>query len=152
MKKVHFKSQKNCIFRLKGDCEPQYFNIRTIKNPVNFSIKNVLKISPKLRLSVLINFVLIKKKSVFEWIESARLGLLEDQLMKPEALLGCSDETSAEVMGTHFGNVMAMEGLEKVQVRVLFYVLWKDGSILAGIHERNKVRFVINKEIGRLHL
>ena len=64
MKKVHFKSQKNCIFRLKGDCEPQYFNIRTIKNPVNFSIKNVLKISPKLRLSVLINFVLIKKKSV----------------------------------------------------------------------------------------
>ena len=62
MKKVHFKSQKNCIFRLKGDCEPQYFNIRTIKNPVNFSIKNVLKISPKLGLSVLINFVLVGGK------------------------------------------------------------------------------------------
>ena len=30
----------------------------------NLSVKNVLKISPKLRLSVLINFVLIKKKSV----------------------------------------------------------------------------------------
>ena len=49
--------------------------------------------------------------------------MLEDQLMKPEALLGCADETSAEVMGTYFGIVMAMEGLEKVQVMVLFYVL-----------------------------
>ena len=29
---------------------------------VNFSIQNVLKISPNLRLGVLINFVLIKKK------------------------------------------------------------------------------------------
>ena len=77
MKKVHFKSQKNCIFRLKGDCEPQYFNIRTIKNPVNFSIKNVLKISPKLRLSVLINFVLIKKKSVIAFeVQGAKIMVL----------------------------------------------------------------------------
>ena len=62
--KSTLKFTKNCIFCLKQDFEPQYFNLRTIKNLVNFSVKNVLKISPKLRLSVLINFVLIKKKSV----------------------------------------------------------------------------------------
>ena len=60
--KSTLKFTKNCIFCLKQDFEPQYFNLRTIKNLVNFSVKNVLKISPKLRLSVLINFVLIKKK------------------------------------------------------------------------------------------
>ena len=59
--KSTLKVTKNCIFCLKGDFEPQCFNLRTIKNLVNFSVKNVLKISPKLRLSVLINFVLIKK-------------------------------------------------------------------------------------------
>ena len=71
--KVHLKSQKNCIFCLKGDFEPQYFNLRTIKNLVNFSIKNVLKISPKLRLSVLINFVLIKKKRVSQTLKHSRI-------------------------------------------------------------------------------
>ena len=62
--KSTLKFTKNCIFCLKQDFEPQYFNLRTIKNLVNFSVKNVLKISPKLRLSVLINFVLIKKECI----------------------------------------------------------------------------------------
>ena len=60
--KSTLKVTKKLHFCLKGDFEPQYFKLRTIKNLVNFSIKNVLKISPKLRLSVLINFVLIKKR------------------------------------------------------------------------------------------
>ncbi len=39
--------------------------LRTLEKYGNLSVKNILKISPKLRISVLINFVLInKKKSV----------------------------------------------------------------------------------------
>ena len=63
-KKIHLNSPKNCIFSLKKGFEPQYFTLRTLEKYGNLSVKNVLKISPKLRLSVLINFVLIKKKSV----------------------------------------------------------------------------------------
>ena len=61
-KKIHLNSPKNCIFSLKKGFEPQYFTLRTLEKYGNLSVKNVLKISPKLRLSVLINFVLIKKK------------------------------------------------------------------------------------------
>ena len=60
--KIHLNSPKNCIFSLKKGFEPQYFTLRTMEKYGNLSVKNVLKISPKLRLSVLINFVLIKKK------------------------------------------------------------------------------------------
>jgi len=63
-KKIHLNSPKNFIFSLKNGFEPQYFTLRTLEKYGNLSVKNVLKISPKLRLSVLINFVLIKKKSV----------------------------------------------------------------------------------------
>ena len=61
-KKIHLNSPKNCIFSLKKGFEPQYFTLRTLEKYGNLSVKNVLKISPKLRLSVLINFVLIKKR------------------------------------------------------------------------------------------
>ena len=61
-KKIHLKSPKNCIFSLQKGFEPQYFTLRTMEKYGNLSIKNVLKISPKLRLSILITFVLIKKE------------------------------------------------------------------------------------------
>ena len=61
-KKIHLNSPKNCIFSLKKGFEPQYFTLRTLEKYGNLSVKNVLKISPKLRLSFLINFVLIKKE------------------------------------------------------------------------------------------
>ena len=51
--------------------------------------------------------------------------------MKLQVLVGCADETRAEVLGVYFGKVMVMEGFEEVQVRVLFYVLRKGGSILS---------------------
>ena len=59
------------------------------------------------------------------------LGLLESQLLKPEVVVGCADETKAEVLGVFFGKVLAMEGLEKLEVQVLFYVLRDGGSILS---------------------
>ena len=65
MAKKTLNSPKNCIFSLKKGFEPQYFTSRTLEKYSNLNIKNVLKISPKLRLSVLINFVLIKKRSIF---------------------------------------------------------------------------------------
>ena len=52
--------------------EPQYFTLRTFKKYGNFSVKNVLKISPKLRLSALINFVLIKKRVYVQDIEGEK--------------------------------------------------------------------------------
>jgi len=67
--KIHLNSPKNCIFSLKKIFEPQYFTLRTLEKYGNFSVKNVLKISPKLRLSVLINFVLIKKKECIHYHE-----------------------------------------------------------------------------------
>ena len=60
--KIHLNSPKNCIFILKKGFEPQYFTLRTMEKIGNLSVKNILKISPKLRLSILINFVLIKKR------------------------------------------------------------------------------------------
>ena len=58
-------SPKNYIFSLKKWFETQYFTLKNFEKYGNFSVKNILKISPKLRISVLINFVLInKKKSV----------------------------------------------------------------------------------------
>ena len=61
------ESQQKIHYQLKkGDFEPQYFTLRTIKKLGDLSIKNVLNIWPNLRLSVLINFVLTtKKKSVY---------------------------------------------------------------------------------------
>jgi len=61
-KKYTESHQKNAFFVKKGDFELQYFTLRTIEKYGNFSLQNVLKISPNLRLSVLINFVLTKKK------------------------------------------------------------------------------------------
>ena len=74
-KKIHLNSPKNCIFSLKKGFEPQYFTLRTLEKYGNLSVKNVLKISPKLRLSVLINFVLIKKKSVHHFLGKVLLGV-----------------------------------------------------------------------------
>ena len=76
-KKIHLNSPKNCIFSLKKGFEPQYFTLRTLEKYGNLSVKNVLKISPKLRHSVLINFVLIRKKEC-NWKNSPaslKLGL-----------------------------------------------------------------------------
>ena len=49
--------------------------------------------------------------------------------MKLQVLVGSAGETRAEVLGVHLGKVMAMEGVEELQVRVLFYVLRKGGNI-----------------------
>ena len=57
---------------MKGDLEPQYFTLRTIKKHGNLSLYNVLKISPNFGLGVLINFVLIEKKSVLHFYPSMR--------------------------------------------------------------------------------
>ena len=80
--KIHLNSPKNCIFSLKKGFEPQYFTLRTLEKYGNLSIKNVLKISPKLRLSVLINFVLIKK-SVYQ---------SQEYYQSDEARLDCKKE------------------------------------------------------------
>ena len=59
------------------------------------------------------------------------LGLVENQLLSPEVVVGCANESPAGVLGVFFGKVTAMEGLRKVQVQVLFYVLKEGGSILS---------------------
>jgi len=46
------------FFIKKVDFEPQYFTFRTIKKHGNFTIQNVLRISPNLKLTILINFVI----------------------------------------------------------------------------------------------
>ena len=59
------------------------------------------------------------------------LGLVENQLLSPEVVVGCANESPAGVLGVFFGKVTAMEGLMKVQVQVLFYVLRDGGNILS---------------------
>ena len=59
------------------------------------------------------------------------LGLGENQLLSPEVVVGCANESPAGVMGVFFGKVTAMEGSTKVQVQVLFYVLRDGGNILS---------------------
>ena len=60
------------------------------------------------------------------------LGLMESQLLKPQVLVGCANDTKAEVLGAFFGKVLAMEDTVKVQVQVLFYVFKDGGSILSN--------------------
>ena len=60
------------------------------------------------------------------------LGLMESQLLKPEVVVGCANDTKADVLGVFFGRVLAMEDKVKVQVQVLFYVLKDGGSILSN--------------------
>ena len=60
----YWKLAKKCIISKKGEFEPQYFTLRTIKKLGDLSVKNVLNIWPNLRLGVLINFVLIKKSAL----------------------------------------------------------------------------------------
>ena len=59
------------------------------------------------------------------------LGLVENQLLSPEVVVGCANESPAGVLGVFFGKVTAMEGLMRVQVQVLFYVLRDGGNILS---------------------
>ena len=59
------------------------------------------------------------------------LGLVENQLLSPEVVVGCANESPAGVLGVFFGKVTAMEGLTKVVVQVLFYVLRDGGNILS---------------------
>ena len=59
------------------------------------------------------------------------LGLVEDQLLSPEVVVGCANESPAGVLGVFFGKVTAVEGLTKVQVQVMFYVLRHGGNILS---------------------
>ena len=42
------------------------------------------------------------------------LGLVEDQLLSPEVVVGCANECTAGVLWVFFGKVPAMEGLRKV--------------------------------------
>ena len=59
------------------------------------------------------------------------LGLVESQLLRPEVVVGCANESKANVLGVFFGRVIAMEEKVKVKVQVLFYVLKDGGSILS---------------------
>ena len=56
------KSEKNALSVKQGGFEPQYFTLKTIKKLADLSIQNVLNNWPNLRLGVLINFVLTKKR------------------------------------------------------------------------------------------
>ena len=60
------------------------------------------------------------------------LGLVESQLLRPEVVIGCANESRANVLGVFFGRVLAMEGQVKLTVQVLFYVLKEGGSILSN--------------------
>merc|ERR1711954_183009 len=60
------------------------------------------------------------------------LGLVESQLLKPEVVIGCANESKANVLGVFFGRVLAMEGMVEVKVQVLFYVLKDGGNILSN--------------------
>ena len=60
------------------------------------------------------------------------LGLVESQLLRPEVVIGCANESKANVQGVFFGRVLAMEGQVKLTVQVLFYVLKEGGSILSN--------------------
>ena len=74
------------------------------------------------------------------------LGIQLEDLLQPEVTVGCANETSADVIGVFFGTVMAMdmERAEKVQVKVMFYVLKRlgEGALYGGyesISERGRV-------------
>merc|ERR1711954_344359 len=60
------------------------------------------------------------------------LGLVESQLLRPEVVVGCANESKANVLGVFFGRVLAMEGKVEVKVQVLFYVLKEGGNILSN--------------------
>ena len=66
---------------------------------------------------------------------------MESQLLKPEVVVGCANDTKANVLGVFFGQVLAMEDKVKVQVQVLLYVLKDRGSILSN-HTCEKLRLV----------
>ena len=76
------------------------------------------------------------------------LGLVENQLLSPEVVVGCANESSAGVLGVFFGKVTAMEGSTKVQVQVLFYVLRDGGNILSR-HTCEKLG-IISKEFPKV--
>ena len=63
--------QKSTLSVKKGDLEPQYFTLRTMKKLGDLSVQNVLNIWANLRLGVLINFVLTTKKRVYQGYKSA---------------------------------------------------------------------------------
>ena len=60
------------------------------------------------------------------------LGLVESQLLRPEVVIGCANESTANVLGVFFGRVLAIEGKVEVKVQVLFYVLKDGGNILSN--------------------
>ena len=39
------------------------------------------------------------------------LGLMESQLLKPEVVVGCANDTKADVLGVFFGRVLAISEL-----------------------------------------
>ena len=47
-------------------------------------------------------------------------------------VIGCANESKANVLGVFFGRVLAMEGQVRLTVQVLFYVLREGGSILSN--------------------
>ena len=59
------------------------------------------------------------------------LGLIESQLLQPAVTVGCANGTAAHVVGVFFGKVTAMDGADKVQARVMFYVVKTGGNILS---------------------
>ena len=76
------------------------------------------------------------------------LGLVENQLLSPEVVVGCANESPAGVLGVFFWKVTAMEGLAKVQVQVLFYVLRDGGNILSR-HSCEKLG-IVSKEFPKV--
>ena len=65
------------------------------------------------------------------------LGLVEDELLKPEVVVGCANSTGAGVLGVFFGKVVAMEGNKKVTAKAMFYVLKNGGCLLSRSTCRN---------------
>merc|ERR1711867_56287 len=59
------------------------------------------------------------------------LGLVEGQLLQPAVTVGCANGTAAHVVGIFFGKVTAMNGADKVQTKVMFYVVRSGGNILS---------------------
>ena len=69
------------------------------------------------------------------------LGLVKSELLQPEVTVGCANTTPAGVLGIFFGKVVAMEGVQRTEIRVMFYVLKNGGDILSR-HTCERLRII----------
>ena len=63
------------------------------------------------------------------WLSS--LELVKSELLQPEVMVGCANTTPAGVLGIFFGKVVTMEGVQRAEIKVMFYVLKSGGDILS---------------------